>query len=825
MPYRTQLCTTVDDLDVLSWERFARQPYIGLDWRHLQAIETSRINDVHPYYLTVYWDDEAVGIAYFFVFNLDISGLSDDVPPSIRHTLKTWNPYFLTFRVVECGFISSVGEGLGYREDHAAPFFAELSAAMEAVGREENADFVLLRDIPYQKSAAMSAGLGDGYAAFLGYPTARMAIRWRSFDEYLGALNRQQRRNMRKTLAAIESSDISVEYLQNFDQHADRLEQLWRQVSCKAASYEHERLTSRYFREMNRSLGNDSSVIALTLGGEIVAAAFCLLGQEVFSFLHAGIDYAYNAQYQLYFNLNVCCIKEAIRRQIPVADFGLTTYFYKCKIGCELEPLVYFVRHLKDPELTPSLAHALRSGIPQPENRHRPFKGQDIEHRLQLPNLDVALRAEQLPKQKDVFAKAHQYVRMGKLRLAELYSFFPPFESAQDGVIEHQGREVILLGTNAYLGLSNHPEVKTAAAAAIEKYGTGCSGSPVLNGTLDLHEQLIREIAEFTGKEDAIILGTGYQANVAVLTGILGRGDAVVVDTLDHASLIDGARFSRSKIITYRHNDEASLDKTLSIAPDRAKLVVIDSVFSMEGTIIDLPAILEVCKTHGARVLIDEAHSLGVLGPEGRGVAAQYGLTDDVDLIMGTFSKSFGAVGGFIAGEARVIDYLRHVCRPHLFSASLPPPVVATVLASLLIVKTGDRLREKVLGNAKYMSEKLQQLGFEAPFRGTAIVPIHCGNELLALALYQKLLKEGVFVNPVLSPAVPKGKELLRTSYMATHTRHMLDRALEVFSGARTDTFPIDNSCKGESDVKSQSKRAATEVAGDHHRCELDLRL
>ncbi len=347
-----------------------------------------------------------------------------------------------------------------------------------------------------------------------------------------------------------------------------------------------------------------------------------------------------------------------------------------------------------------------------------------------------------------------------------------------------------MLGSNAYLGLGAHPELVAAAQAATAKYGTGCSGSPFLNGTLDLHVDLTRALAAFMQKEDAILCSTGYQTNLGVVAALAGENDVVIMDRLDHASLVDGARLSQAQVARFRHNDLGSLEAALVEHADKPRLVIVDSVFSMEGTIADLPAIVALCKRHGARLMVDEAHAIGVLGPGGRGAAELRGVLADVDIVMGTFSKSFASVGGFVAGDAKVIDYLRHATRSHMFSASLPPGCVAATRAALEIIQREPERRARVLANAEYMARRLQELGYDAPFRGTAIVPVHCGQELLAFGLYRKLLDEGVFVNPVASPAVAHGRELLRTSYMATHDQEMLDRAAAVFAGLRSESFP-----------------------------------
>lgn len=328
------------------------------------------------------------------------------------------------------------------------------------------------------------------------------------------------------------------------------------------------------------------------------------------------------------------------------------------------------------------------------------------------------------------------------------------------------------------------------ARAAIDTYGSGCSGSPMLNGTLDLHVELARRLAAFTGKDDALLCSTGYQTNLGVVSGLLHARDAVVMDERSHASLIDGARLSRAALQRYRHADLTSLGEELQRCASRRVLVVTDSVFSMEGTVVDLPGIIALVRRHHARLLLDESHAIGVLGPGGRGVAELYGLLGDVDLVMGTLSKSLASIGGFVAGDRRIIDTLRHTARSHLFSASLPPASVAAALTALTIIETEPERRHRLLANAAFFSAGLRRLGYQVADHGNALLPVFCGNELLALAAYQRLLSGGVFVNPVTYPAVPKGKELLRVSLMATHDETMLRRALDVFDQARTPTWP-----------------------------------
>jgi len=347
-----------------------------------------------------------------------------------------------------------------------------------------------------------------------------------------------------------------------------------------------------------------------------------------------------------------------------------------------------------------------------------------------------------------------------------------------------------MLGTNSYLGLATHPKVKEAAKEAIEKYGSGCSGSPMLNGTLDLHHQLANELAQFIGKQDALIFSTGYQTNVGVVSALVNRDDVLIMDERNHASLIDGARLAGATFVRYKHNDLESLESVLQKFANRPKLVVTDTLFSMEGTVINLPGMVQLVKKYHARLMLDESHAIGVMGPTGRGIAEQFGLTDQVDIIMGTFSKSFASIGGFVAGDRKIIDTLRHTSRSHIFSASLPPSAVAAVLAAIKIIDEEPERRTRLLQNARFLAEGLQDSGYAITHQGSAIIPVFCGHELITIAAFHKLFEEGVFVNPVTWPAVPRNQEMLRISLMATHDEDMLLKALEVFRKIKTKHWP-----------------------------------
>ena len=383
----------------------------------------------------------------------------------------------------------------------------------------------------------------------------------------------------------------------------------------------------------------------------------------------------------------------------------------------------------------------------------------------------------------DVFDKCKEYQRSNLAREAGVYTYFREICSAQDPVVTHRDRDLIMLGSNNYLGLTTHPEVKDAAAMALAFYGTGCAGSRLLNGTLDLHVRLEERIAEFLGREAAVIFATGFQVNLGVLSCLLGRSDIAFLDSLDHACIIDGCRLSFGRSFKFRHNDMEDLEKKLENAPgDKGKLIVVDGVFSMEGDIADLPRIMELKKRFGTRVMVDDAHGLGVFGENGRGTAEHFGCEDGVDLLMGTFSKSLATVGGFIAGDASVLDYIKHNARSQIFSAAPPPASIAAAAKALELVEREPERRKQLWENTHYMKHELETLGFDTGQTASPVIPLVIGEDLNAFVMTKRLEEEGVFVNPVVSPAVPEGRAMIRTSYMATHTREHLDFALEAIA-------------------------------------------
>lgn len=383
----------------------------------------------------------------------------------------------------------------------------------------------------------------------------------------------------------------------------------------------------------------------------------------------------------------------------------------------------------------------------------------------------------------DVFQKCFDYKYADQVRELGIYPYFRVLTSGQDPLVTIDGRDVVMLGSNNYLGLTSHPEVKAASIAAVERYGSGCAGSRFLNGTLDIHVRLEERLAAFMRRPAAITFSTGFQVNLGVISCLLDRSDIVYLDSLDHASILDAARLGFARHAKFRHNDMDDLEAKLRVAgPEKGKLIVVDGMFSMEGDVADLPGIVALKKKYGARLMVDDAHGLGVFGAQGRGTSEHFGLEHDVDLVMGTFSKSLAAIGGFIAGEAQVISWIKHHARSLIFSAAPPPASMGAVLAALDILEREPERRERLWQHTRFMLHELQTLGFDTGASASPVIPMVVGEDLTAFRMTARLLEEGVFVNPVISPAVPPGHAMIRTSYMATHERSHLERALEAIA-------------------------------------------
>jgi 8-amino-7-oxononanoate synthase len=383
-----------------------------------------------------------------------------------------------------------------------------------------------------------------------------------------------------------------------------------------------------------------------------------------------------------------------------------------------------------------------------------------------------------------LFDKCKKYTAAKEVMAAGFYPYFRVIESAQDPEVTVAGKRMIMLGSNNYLGLTNHPTVKEAAVEAVHKYGSGCAGSRFLNGTLDIHVKLEEKLSSFFRKEAALTFSTGYQTNLGIISSIAGKDDVLIVDKLDHASIFDACRLSFAEVRKFRHNDMKSLEQVLKDSGKNGKLVIVDGVYSMEGDIAPLPDIVTLCKKYDAQIMVDDAHGVGVLGKTGRGTAEHFGLENEVDIIMGTYSKSLASIGGFVAADEDVIHYMKHNSRPLIFSASPPPASVASVIAALDIIDNEPERRQRLWDNTNKMMAAFKSMGYDTGVTETPIVPLVMGEMERAFTMWKILAEAGVFVNPVAPPAVPPGRCLIRTSYMATHTDEHLDRVLEIVETA-----------------------------------------
>jgi len=388
----------------------------------------------------------------------------------------------------------------------------------------------------------------------------------------------------------------------------------------------------------------------------------------------------------------------------------------------------------------------------------------------------------------DLFDKCRNFNTVKQLVAGGIYPYFKELESEQAPEIMIQGKKFIMFGSNNYLGLANDPRMKEAAIAAIRKFGTGVAGSRFLNGNTILHTQLEKKLAAFKGREAALVYSAGYQMNLGVVSSLVGKGDFAIVDKLDHASVLDGCRLSHGEIRRFKHNNMVDLDRVLTeIGPGHGKLIIVDGVFSMEGDIAPLPEIVKLAKKHGARLMVDDAHATGVLGKHGRGTCEHFGLDhNDVDLVVGTCSKSFATVGGFVVGDADILHYIQHISRSMIFSAALPPASVASIARAIEIIEEEPQRIQRLWDNAAYLMKHFKAMGLNTGETQTPIIPVIIGNDEKTFMLWRMLYDNGLFTNPVVSPAVPPKRALLRVVATATHTKEQLDRALNIFESCVT---------------------------------------
>ncbi|HEX5372658.1 MAG TPA: 8-amino-7-oxononanoate synthase family protein [Aquabacterium sp.] len=762
----------------------------------LSAVEQSGVNGISPRYLVFEREGRVVACANVFVSETDFATFDPKLNPDARQTLKRWFPGFMRFKVVEVGYFTMIGEGLALADERDLPQVVNcLDRELQLLMEEFDADFVLIRDVPQEKYAAYWQVLGElGYAPSTGFPNARLGVKWETLDDYLSALDSKTRLKFKNSLKLREEFSISVEVLGDYEHLADELAVLWANVNAKAKDYSREQLTAPFFKACAQHLAGRSEIIRFMHEGRMVGFMLNLVGEQDYIVLDWGVDYDFPhyREANLYRAATVLSIQRAMAWGKRSMELGITNYTPKLTLGCEIQPLTYFVRHRDQPHYSRTLARMLSDAIVQPDNTEHAAVGKVGSVTHDLPVFERSIRQDQnLYQAQDILHRVGSYQRSNTMRLGGIYGLYPEFNCAQQSLVTFSNQqEVVLLGTNSYLGLGSDERIVEAAVQALRRYGSGCSGSPLLNGTLDIHNALEHELAQFMGREAVALCSTGYQTNLAALSALCGPGDVVLMDARNHRSLFDGVKLSGADCLVFRHADLAHLDKLLHRTRGRRCMVVTDSLFSMEGTIADLVGITRLARQHGARVFVDESHAIGVFGPRGRGIAELQGVEGDVDVIMGTFSKSFAALGGFVTGRRELIDYIKHNAGGHIFSASLPPSVIATVRAALQVVIAEPERRQAVLDKAHYMATSLADMGYEVSYHGAQIVPVVFGNYTLALAAYKRFMAHGVYVNPVGPPAVPEQFAGFRTSYIATHRWEDLERALQVFRSHLPDFRP-----------------------------------
>jgi len=775
------------DIPQKKWDKFVDNSRISIQYNHLKAIELSKVNQHIPGYITIYdtLSEKYIGIAYYVVIDMDMSKSADEIAPEVLSTIKEWYPNFLNMRMLECGLLTGIGKAYSIDPEFEEQALPQLLEKIDNDAKEQNADFVLIRDLDNESyTSGLSHFQERNYSPLNGYASAVMHHNFTSFEDYLSKLKGKRRSDIKSSKRKLNQPGITVQKLEDYGSKSQTLTNLWEKVHENSDSYSHEELTPQYFKSLEQHLKSNTDVFVIKHCDRIIATALCFEGEEEYFLGFVGFDTDYNRQYDLYFNMYYICMEEGFRKGKKL-NMGLTTYDVKSKLGCTMAPNIYFMKNMKYEKESYSLAHFFEESIELPKKPHEVFKAGIESGAVEYDKVEFPS-----PTEGDIFGRVDSYHRMNLLRFMKCYNLYPPFQSAQQATVQYNGRELGMFGSNSYLCYANDSRVKDAAKDAVDKYGTGCSGSPLLNGTLDLHVQLCNELKNMFKKEACITYSTGYQANLGVIGALAKSSDLIILDEFSHASLIDGALFSKAKIARYRHNNLAYLDKLLSRFEEKQKLVIADSIFSMEGTVVDLPELVRVCKKHNARLVLDEAHAVGVYGPTGAGVAEYFGLTDEIDIITGTFSKSCASVGGFAVASEKIVDFLRHNSRPHMFSASLPPASVATALKALQLIRSSSDRRVQVVENARRLAKGLIELGYEVNYQDTAIVPVYCRDEVLTMVIFKKLFDMGIYVNPVIHPAVPKKGELLRLSCMSTHTEKDIDKVIAVFKAIKTEHFP-----------------------------------
>ncbi|VAW81428.1 Acetyltransferase (GNAT) domain / Serine palmitoyltransferase [hydrothermal vent metagenome] len=786
---------SIRDISEKVWDNISKLP---TPMRHafLDTVESSGINNIEHHYLLIKQGNNDLGRANLYLTKTDFSTFDTTLPQESRETIKRWFPKFMDFRILECGFFTMIGQGLSLKNDSKLEaLLPGLVKQMDFIASKTKADFCLFRDITidsYDQYQKILAPLG--YYPALGFANTALDIAWKTIDQFMDSVNSKTRLKFKNCLKLKQKFDIDIEFVSDFRKLAPVLATLWKNVHLHTKDYSREFLDEKFFATCAQTLPENSEVLLFRHQGEIIAFMLNLYGEDDYVVLDWGVDYDFKhySKANLYRTATLLSLERAMALEKKTLELGITNYTPKMILGVDIIPLVYFVKHQNNTRHSKTLSQLLSSSVTQPESTAHEYLAKLNTPYTNIKQIQANIGQQQAGyNNNDLFAKIGRYHRADSMRLSGIYGLYPEFNGAQNSTVQlSNNKDLVLLGTNSYLGLATHPRVVAAAVSALQHYGTGCSGSPLLNGTLDIHKLLEQELAHFFSRQAALLCSTGYQTNLAAISALAGPGDILLMDARNHRSLFDGAKLSGADYMIYRHNDMAHLEKMLKHTAAKNKMIVVDSLFSMEGTIADLPSICKLAKLYQSRVFVDESHAVGVIGHNGRGVCELLNVEQDVDIIMGTFSKSFAALGGFLTGKAEIIDYIKHNAGAHIFSASLPASVVATIRAVLKIIRTEPERRQQILKKASYMANALQNMGYDAPYHGSQIVPIILGNYTLALAGYRKFMDDGVYVNPVGPPAVPEAASGFRTSYITTHQWDHLDKALEVFNKHRAHLIP-----------------------------------
>lgn len=777
---------SVDEIPDAGWASAGTESGLRKDF--LAIVEKSGINDIDITYLLFSdADGKPLGRANLYQVDFDFATTDQSLGWTVK-PLKRWFPKFMDFKVYELGLFTMIGKPLEANAPEAVlPCLDAATDFMLEEAERNGSDFLLIRDVSLEKYAEYNAILRPkGFLPCSGFTNAVLYNQWGSLEDFMLSHTSKNRTKMRSALKLGEKFGIDVSVVTDFSDLCEDMERLWKNVNASSKDYSREQLTAEFFRQTQKNLPENSEVIAFKHKGKLIAFMYNLIGDDDYIMLDWGVDYDFEhyRQANLYRAASLLSVQRMIELRKKRLEMGITNYTPKEFLGATLEPLCFFVRHSDDPDLTEALARTLTDNInhsdslmvpdsyktseepPWNEQKWRNFLHQEMDGFVD----------------EDIFTSAYRNYDPLVLKMAQIYGFYPEFKSGQSSCIHYGDRDnVVLLGTNSYLGLNTEPQLVEQARAAALHYGTGCSGSPLLNGTLDLHNRLEASLALFMKKEAAVICSTGYQTNLAALSAIGSPGTVIIMDERNHRSLFDAAELSGAQIKLYAHRDLEQLERVLKRASGRPTLIVTDSVFSMEGTMADLPGIVALKDKYGSRLFVDESHAIGVFGKTGAGACEHFDCLDRVDLVMGTFSKSLAAQGGFVAGDQRVISYIKHNGAGHIFSASITPSTAATVIGALEIVAKEPERRDRLKENARYLAGKLSDIGFSVTSSPVPIIHLPLGHSTLALAGYKVLLERGVYVNPITPPAIPESEAGFRISLMASHERADLDRALTEF--------------------------------------------